>query len=412
MPADNDPMITGQDRVTEQGLITRPFVMVSLATLVFFTYIGMLSPLLPLLIEKELGGNEFDIGLNIAAFAVAAIAARPALTRFAERYGLRAAMVGGTLLTGTATLLMSLVNSKWGLLPLRSVQGIGEACLFVGASTMISGFAPPHRRAEAASYFSAAVFGGIGIGPIISERVVADQYFHRGLLVAGCIAISASFVAMTLPRGTLERPPVGQRAGFHPAALKTGSVLALCIAGFTTFNAFIPDHARRIGLSGTQWIFVTYSIICLTIRIVGAKLPERMGLVRSVCLALSGVCAGLLVLAAFPTVTGAFAGTALIAFGMSFVFPALQAMSLNAVPDNERVRVISSFTMFFEVGSVTGGLLFGLVANVTSKRGGFVAGAISAAIGLWVLRTVVVPSLPQPPSSHDRPIENVVAETR
>ena len=46
-------------------------------------------PLLPRLIEEQLGGNEIDIGLNLAMFSVAAMLIRPRLGRFAERHGLR-----------------------------------------------------------------------------------------------------------------------------------------------------------------------------------------------------------------------------------------------------------------------------------------------------------------------------------
>ncbi|MGZ4806396.1 MAG: MFS transporter, partial [Ilumatobacteraceae bacterium] len=163
-------------------MITRPFVLVTTAALALFVYIGVMTPLLPRLIEEQLGGNEIDIGLNLAAFSIAAVLIRPRLGRFGERHGLRSTMVLGSLLAAVATSACVLVNTRWGLLPLRALQGIGEAAVFVGAATSISDLAPPDRGAEAASYFSVAVFGGLGIGPVISETVIGRDRFDAGLL--------------------------------------------------------------------------------------------------------------------------------------------------------------------------------------------------------------------------------------
>ena len=146
-------------------LISKPFVAVTAATGAFFIYVGMLVPLLPTFIEDELGAGELGVGLSISAFAFAAIFARPLIGRLVERFGRRRVMIAGSLLAGVAGFLCATVNSLPPLLALRGIAGIGEAAVFVAAATLVADLAPPERRAEAASYFSVAVFGGIGIGP-------------------------------------------------------------------------------------------------------------------------------------------------------------------------------------------------------------------------------------------------------
>ena len=84
-------------------MVTKPFVLVTTAALAFFVYIGVMMPLLPRLIEEQLGGNEIDIGFNLAIFSIAAVLIRPRLGRFAERHGLRTTMIGGALLARAAT---------------------------------------------------------------------------------------------------------------------------------------------------------------------------------------------------------------------------------------------------------------------------------------------------------------------
>src|SRR4051794_33947345 len=84
-------------------LVSRPFLMVAGATFLFFLYVGVQVPLIPRLVEEQLGGNELDIGLNLAVFSAAAVLCRPWLARFGERHSLRILMTCGALLTATAT---------------------------------------------------------------------------------------------------------------------------------------------------------------------------------------------------------------------------------------------------------------------------------------------------------------------
>ena len=96
--------------------------------------------------------------------------------------------------------------------------------------------------------------------------------------------------------------------------------------------------------------------------------------------------------AALPTAPGLWVGAALIGFGVAFNYPSLMALTVNRVSDDERATAVSSITMFFEVGSAVGGLVIAAFAQVVGKQVGFVGGALVCLLGLWVLRTRVVPA--------------------
>ncbi|HEX2783256.1 MAG TPA: MFS transporter [Ilumatobacteraceae bacterium] len=373
-------------------MVTRPFVLITTAALVMFIYIGVMTPLLPRLIEEQLGGNEIDIGLNLATFSIAAVLIRPQLGRFAEQHGLRSTMVFGALLAAVATSACALIDSRWGLLPLRCLQGIGEAAVFVGAATSISDLAPSGRGAEAASYFSVAVFGGLGIGPVIGESVIGRDRFDAGLLTAAGFAALASVLALLTPAGMRHQQHGGERGPrFHRAAIPTGLVLALGVGGFVTFTAFMPEYSVSVGLSGSKWVFATYAAVCLIIRIVAATVPDRIGHANAVTIALSFMMVGLAMLFFLPWPVGVFASTVIVAIGISFNYPGLMAMVVDTVPEHERVRAISTFTMFFEIGTASGALLLGTMADLSSKRTAFLGGAAFCAAGLVVLWKVAVP---------------------
>ena len=100
---------------------------------------------------------------------------------------------------------------------------------------------------------------------------------------------------------------------------------------------------------------------------------------------------GLLVFAAFPYVWALFVGAALIGTGAAFNYPALMALTVNRVHEDERALAVSSFTMFFEIGSAVAGITIGLFAQIVGKRYGFVGGAAFCALGLWILRFRLLP---------------------
>jgi MFS family permease len=388
-------------------LITMPFVIVTVSVFVLFIYIGILAPVLPLFIERELGGGEFGLGLNVAVFSIAAIAARPALGRLADRYGRRALMVGGATLCGVSGVAIAFTSTMVVLLGLRVIAGFGEAAIFVGGATLVADLAPPERRAEAASYFSVAVFGGLGIGPIIGESVLDDVFYERAFALAGAAAITAAVIATLAPRRVVSaevaagrrqpRPArtfTGWRKLVHPDAVLPGVVLACAVFALAAFLQFIPDYSRSVGMGSSAGLYTLYAGVSLLVRIVGAKMPERLGARRAVTTALSLLAAGMLVLAVWGTVPGLWVGTLLLGLGVAFNYPSLMALTVNRVDDAERAAVVSSFTMFFEVGTVTGGLVLGPLAEVVGKQNSFYAAAVVCVLGIWVLRTFVTPRRP------------------
>jgi MFS family permease len=85
-------------------------------------------------------------------------------------------------------------------------------------------------------------------------------------------------------------------------------------------------------------------------------------------------------------------GSTLIGVGAAFNYPSLMALTVNNAGDKERAVAISSFTMFFEIGTVASGLLVGALAQFAGKQNGFFGGVAFCLVGLWVLRSRVAPA--------------------
>jgi len=402
----SEPVRAGTYVAPTDRLITRPFVVVTLSGLAFFMYIGTLLPLIPLFIEGPLGGGEFSVGLNVAVFAVAAIVARPFIGRLANRFGRRAVMIGGALVAATGGFGISQVDAIAPLLAFRALTGVGEAAMFVGAATLIADLSPRDRRAEGASYFSVAVFTGLGLGPVLGEWLLDDTEFERTFVVGGMFAVLAAAIACLAPAFVVspdaqrsipaERPDDAARSGIsryvHPAAVLPGLVLALGVGGLTTFFLFVPQYSRELGMGSSGGLFLLYAVMSLLIRIFGATLPERLGPRRMVTVALLAFAVGLFAVASIDATWVLWFAAALIGIGAAFNYPSLNALTVNRVSDADRALAISSFTMFFEIGSAFSGLSIGALGEIVGKQSAFYGGVAMVVVGLFVLRRFVVPA--------------------
>jgi MFS family permease len=374
-------------------LITPRFVLIVASGLAYFFALSMLTPVLPLYVKGPLHGNGVSVGIGVGAFAVGAVLLRPFAGRLGDRAGRRWLVIGGALIVSVSIASYGVIDSLAWLVFARFVTGIGEAAFFVGAATMITDLAPVERRGEAVSYWSIAVYGGLAFGPALGELVLGDHRYVATWLVASGLALVAAIVGCTLSetgervRASTRHISETKQKVIHPAAIRPGIVLMLGLIGLAGFSTFVSLYARReLHLGGAGMIFLIYGVCILLVRILGARLPDRLGPIRSGTYALVLGASGLAVMAAVRSVAGLVAGTVIFAAGMSLLYPALLVMALSGVPDTERGSVVGTFSSFFDLSQGIGALLCGGAQQLFGYRAAFAAGAVLAAAGCVTLR--------------------------
>lgn len=396
----------------DRPLLTRDFVVVTGAALLYFVALGALAPTLPRYVAEDLGGGGGQVGLAVGIFAVSAAVLRPWVGTLGDERGRRLLVVGGSLVAGVSFLGYGLPGGLPVLLVMRLLGGVGEAAVFVGAATTAQDLAPPHRRGQAASYFSVAIYGGLALGPVLGE--VVRTTFSIGT-VWPVAALSCGLAAALGSRMPAHVAPVddddghpppprdlsGLRRFFHPAAVRPGVVLALSASGFAGFSAFVPLYVGDLGLTSSGGVFAVYAVVVLGVRIVGSRLPDVLGPRRGPSIALLLQGAGLLAIGAFATTLGLYASAFLYAIGTSLLYPALFPVVIAATPPRERSQAVATFSLFFDVSQAVGAPALGLVAVVTGERGVFVAAGALAIVGLVVHRSghppAAVAATPCPP---------------
>lgn len=363
-------------------------MLIALASLAYFTADGILLPAVPRYVEGPLGGNDVAVGLSVAAFAVTALFLRPWAGRLGDRRGRRLLMLVGGAAVAVSVLGYVVATTVPLLFVFRLMSGFGEAFFFTGAASAINDLAPESRRGEAVSFFSLALYVGIGIGPVIGEALMESAGFTATWLVAGGFAVLAAALALGVPETRPEGEPPGEPAGLiHPAALRPGTALLASVWGMSGFFAFVPLYALDVGLEGSRFVFLLYSAIVVVIRSFGARIPDIIGPVVASRSALATSTVGLAVVALWSTPAGLFVGVSIFAVGSALAFPALMMLALRGTPASQRGAIIGTFTAFVDLGFGIGPATLGVVSEAFGYRGLFLTASAVAAGGLILLLT-------------------------
>lgn len=385
----------------DERLVTPLFALLVAAGLFYFLAIGSLLPTLPVYVEQELGGGGIEVGLVVGAFAVSAALIRPTIGRWGDVVGRRTLALAGSVIAAVGIAPLGAVHAIWFLVALRLVAGIGEACFFIGAATAAQDLAPDHRRGEAASFFSVAIYSGLAFGPSIGELLYDRAGPTATWLFAAASCTMAAVLSSLIPRelGRVDEP-APRRGLLHPAAVLPGTVLLMGILAFTGFVSFLPLYIDEVGVDDAGPFFLVYGLIVLTVRIFGARLPDRLGPIRTSSMALSSIGAGVGAVAVIGSATGVWIGTVLLSLGMALLFPALFTLAINNAPAAERSHAVGTFSLFFDLSQGLGAPALGLaVTAFGTERAAFVLSAVVAFVGVAVARTRLRPA-PLSPSTN------------
>lgn len=381
-------------------LVTPTFVLITVAALGYFTALGMHLPVLPRYVEDELGGSGLAVGVAVGAFAVSAALVRPAVGRLGDTVGRRPlAVVGGTI-AAVSIAGYGLVASLPVLVGFRLLTGLGEAAFFVGVATAVQDLAPDDRRGEAASFFSTSIYGGLSTGPFLGEVLYRNGGASPVWLVSAALAGVGAAVALLIPghlgravpqalvEGEVAPVAEGPRRRFlHPAAVMPGTILLLGLMGFAAFGSFLAIHLDDLGIDDAGPYFLLYGASVLVMRILGARVPDRFGAVRTTTLSLLAIAVGCLTIATVDAGAAIAVGTLVFSVGMSLLFPALFGLTVNRASASERSHAVGTFSLFFDLSQGVGAPVLGIVVDLAgSDRAAFVTAAAIALAGLVMAR--------------------------
>jgi MFS family permease len=373
-------------------LLTPTFLALAAASLAYFAAVGALIPALPRVVAGPLGGGDVAVGAVVGAFSVTAVLLRPVAGILVDRRGRRPLLLAGAAVFAVSVLGYGLATTPATLAGMRLLSGAGEAMFFVGMVTAFADLAPEDRRGEAMSLASLALYLGIGIGPLVSEAVLARAGFAAvwatTAAVAGLAVVLLTRVPETRPRvqatapttATSERTRLVHRAGLLPGLLLLTTITAM--AGFLTF---LPLHVRTVGVTSAGPLLLVFSATVVILRSAGARLPDRLGPTRTIRAAAVASTVGLVAVGTATGGAGLAVGTALFGVGVALLTPSVFALAVSRAPAEERGQVLATTSAFIDVAFGLGPVVLGIVASRFGREAVFLTGAALAATALPLL---------------------------
>jgi predicted MFS family arabinose efflux permease len=384
------PAATGSTVMTRdvgERLVTRPFIMLGLADLAYFTAAGVAIYSLPLYVTGPVESDKAGAGLAFGAFAISAMVLRPLAGRLSDTHGRRPLLVGGALMAAVGLLLTPAVDSLASVVVLRLLLGVAEAAFFVAAFAALADLAPPSRLGEALSYNSLGLYLGLALGPPLGELLVERRGFTAAWLGAAMLAALAALVVV----GIGETHPGGSRDGGNRQLIHRKAVppalgfLASCVA-MGGFLAFASLHAAGSGLRNASVPLFAYGIVVVVGRIIFAKVPDRLPSLRLGAASLGAIAGGLTVMALWSAPTGMIFGTVFMALGVTFSTPAFFAAIFATATPAERGAASGTASVALDLGIGGGPILLGLVAQAVGIPWAFgVAAGVAVAGAAWSL---------------------------
>ena len=348
---------------TAERLLTGAFALACLSnflhSLSLHTYIHVAGFL------EGLGLAEVWIGVVIGVGSLTAIVSRPPLGRIMDRQGRRVVILVGGVLSVLACMGYLLVQTPGPLLVgVRIVHGIAQAALFSGMFTLAADIVPSSRRAEGIALFGISGLLPLGVGGLLGDWAVQGDDYSLLFQLTAAFALVAWILSLPLRE---SRPPnvEGEQVRYidtvrSPALVPIWVLGTLYATALSAYFAFLKTYVEETGVGSVGMFFAAYSISAILLRLVGGRLPERIGYKRVLFPALV-IAAGGLVLVANATmgwqlsVAGVMCG-----LGHGYAFPILSAMVIGRARASERGAAVSLFTALFDLGMLIGGPTLGL----------------------------------------------------
>ena len=370
-------------------LFTPSFAALSAAVLAFFVSNGMFLPLIPRYTAGPLGGDDVAVGIVLGSYSITSLLTRPIAGRLADQRGRRVVLLAGAIVAVAASFGHVIATDLATLIVMRLLLGVGEALFFVAALAAATDLAPEERRGEAISLMSLSLYLGVAVGPLLSELLLRPLGYSNLWLVVAGIAVLAAVLSALAP----ETLPVGARATaattgrlVDPRGIEPGLIVLCGVFGMGGYFAFMPLLGDRLGLDGVGGYMAAFALVVIGLRIVGARLPDRLGAARLSSVAMIVTAIGLGIAGFFPTAIGLAIGTVVFASGVAFTFPAIMALSVIGVSPGQRGAVMGTASLFVDVAFGLSPAVLGLLATVTGYPATFLVSSAIAVVGAaWLL---------------------------
>ncbi|GAB2449783.1 MFS family permease [Conyzicola lurida] len=337
---------------------------------------GATTPVIPRVVQGELGADPSLAGLLVSLAAFASIVAMPVGGMLTDRFGPRRVILVAACLAAVGLALVLMMLSVPSLAASRLVYGAGNAAVATALTAWVVAEAPPEQRGRALSFFGLSVWVGLALGPVLGENLF-QSFGHRSVWMAAVVLQLLGLLLAMLARdgraprwAAVERRArsTGRAGSVLPAVALPGAVGLVAWAAEGFLIAFLIPHlvGRGVdaeGLLGAANVFTVFAASVIAARLLLGGLPDRLGATTTARISMVLLAVGLGVLSLSGSFPVAALGAMLVGFGFSPLFPALTLLTTQNLDPGRRATGVGTFSAFTSAGYAAGSLVGGLLVT-------------------------------------------------
>jgi MFS family permease len=348
--------------------------------------VGSVLPVLPRYVHGPLDSGDLAVGIVIGAYAITGLLLRPVAGRLADTRGRKQTVLVGAVLVALSGLLYLPSLGLAGLIFARLLLGAGEGAVYTAGSAWIVDLAPEERRGQVLGLYGLAVWGGLGVGPLVGELLLDIGSYTTVWIFAAVLPMLGALFALAARDPFVPRRHVEPHPLIAPEAVGPGFAIALASMGYAAIATFIVLHLEARGIGHGATIFAAFAAMLVLTRLVFGHLPDRVGAAPVAIVATLGEAVGLVLIAVAETLPVALLGGLVMGAAFSLLNPALMLIALGRVSQQARGAAMGTYTAFFDAGVGIGAPLAGLVAALAGYEAAFFfAATVCVAAALMVL---------------------------
>ncbi|MBO9154366.1 TCR/Tet family MFS transporter [Chitinophaga sp. GCM10012297] len=355
---------------------TGPLTFIFFTLLIDFIGFGIISPVIPKLIEQLIGGNVSDAsqygGWLTFAYAFIQFFFAPVLGGLSDKYGRRPVLLVSMFGMGVDYLFLAFAPSIFWLFLGRIILGVTGASM-TAASAYIADISTPEKRAQNFGLVGMALGLGFILGPTIGGIVAGEWGVRAPFLLAACLSLINWLYGYFILPESLKKE--NRRAFEWKRANPVGALVQIRkykkVYSLLGAIALVFTAAHSIQ---SNWTYFTMYKFSWTEKMVGYSLSftglmlaiVQGGLIRAVLPKLGyhrAVYIGLLIYGVsfilFGMATEGWMMFAILAiYAMGGIFgPSLQGVISNQVPPNEQGELQGALTSLISLTNIIGPLL-------------------------------------------------------
>lgn len=361
-----------------------------IATLLFFGgFYALLVPLPRYL--AEIGLSDWQIGIVLGMFGVASLLGRPLSGVLVDRLGARRVLLAGAGALCLGALGVPATTDMLVLLGLRLLQAIGYVAFTTAGTALVVQLSAPEQRTQRLAIFGIAANVAITLTPAAISALLTILPLAAGFVITTGLSFLAAVLALQVRPGTQHTPEHSAGTWHLPRTVWVPVLIAgLFGASFAAFFQFAPILAERRGDLPAGWLYSTYGIGIISMRLMSGRLQLQNKHLRRLQATVCSLALGLGLIATAPPVPLLLLAVLIIAGSAGILHPIILAHHVALLPGRAG-QATATFYIGFDLGIGLGSWLFGMLLQVAGLSGLYLGAAL-----IVLLMLPLVAQLAQP----------------